>query len=321
MEGLNLDLQTTLPALTFDFAGLKAWALGITEKYANLVVREEDVTAIKSEMAGLNKAKKAVDDARKEAVRRVSEPIKAFEAQVKEVTGLFATTYDALAGQVKEFEDREREAKRVQVKVLIDSLLDEHKLNGFPIPIQDSWLNKSKPMKTVKAEVESLILAHKKELEDKAALEQARRDRAASIEEKCAELSAQHGFTLTASVFLDLLDDMQRPQAEVMEAIEQGFSAAAAKAQREAAAKAAQAAPATPSPTPASAPPAQAPATPQPPRPPMFRPAGQAPARKSLTLDLEYDPAQEAVILTLVRNLESLCITLTRVTGQSRAAA
>ncbi len=68
----DLKLQTTLPALSFDAEALKVWALSLTE---------EAVADAKKDMAELNKAKKSIDDARKEAVRRLSEPIRAFEAQ------------------------------------------------------------------------------------------------------------------------------------------------------------------------------------------------------------------------------------------------
>jgi hypothetical protein len=93
--------------------------------------------------------------------------------------------------------------------------------------------------------------------------------------------------------------------AEVMEAIERGFSSKAAQMQR-------QATPAHPQPQSPQAPAQQAQR-----RAPMFNPA----PHKFLTLDLEYEPSREMEINTLLRNLQSLCINLTRVAGQSRDAA
>lgn len=40
----ELNLQTTLPALSFDAKALKAWALSLTEKYTGLVVTEDAAT-------------------------------------------------------------------------------------------------------------------------------------------------------------------------------------------------------------------------------------------------------------------------------------
>lgn len=233
----DLKLQTTLPALSFDFDGLKAWALGITEQYQGLVVQEDDITGIKSEMAGLNKIKKQLDDARKETVRKVSEPIKTFEGQVKEIVSLFDDTYRFLGDQVKAFEDRAREAKRHEVQFAIDAAKDKYGVKDLPIPIQDSWLNKTAKMKSVAAEVESIILGHIQAVKEAAALEQARRDRAGYIEEKCASLAKVYGFELKPSAFL-AHHNLDMAMSDVGAAIESAYAneanARAARAEREA---------------------------------------------------------------------------------------
>lgn len=115
----ELKIEPKLPVLAFNFEQLKAWATDIAERYANIVVTEEAIADVKRDMADINKAKKAVDDARKEAVKRVSEPIRSFEAQIKEVCAIFDTAYSKLGNQVKAFEDAQREEKRKSVEALI----------------------------------------------------------------------------------------------------------------------------------------------------------------------------------------------------------
>lgn len=307
MEELKIQ-AVNLPSIGFNFEELKAWAQGITERYAGLVVREEDVAGIKSEMAGLNKLKASLEQARKETVRKVSEPIKTFEGQIKEVVGIFEEAYAFLGGQVKAYEEQAREIKRGEVKTVIDTVLYDNKLTGLEIPIQDRWLNKTTPLKTVKAEVEGIVLAHQRELREKAELEQARQDRAVAIEEKGKAMAAAHGFDLPASSFLRL-QDLQIPLTEVHTKIEAAYAAKAAANQRDADAKPAQ--PVQPE--------GQEPWTaPRPPQAPAARPRYVSPAR-ALTLDLTYDPAKEMEVLAHIRHLESLCITLTRVTGKAAA--
>lgn len=116
----ELKIEPKLPVLSFNFEQLKAWATSLTERYANMVVTEEAIADVKRDMADINRAKKIVDDSRKEAVRRVSEPIRIFEGQIKEVCAIFDTAYSKLGEQVKTFEDTQREEKRNHVQRCFD---------------------------------------------------------------------------------------------------------------------------------------------------------------------------------------------------------
>jgi len=291
---VNLQVKTTLPAIGFDFEGLKKWAGEITDQYKDLVVREEDVAGIKSEMAGLNKTKKQLDDARKETVRQISTPIKTFEGQVKEVCALFDKTYRFLGNQVQAYEDRAREDKRREVQFLIDATLHEHKLDGLPLQIQDSWLNKTKKMKAVKAEVEALVLAHLKEMKEAAELEQARTDRAVAIEEKCKALAIEYGFEIPVSTFLRL-HDLQTPLADVHGQIVASYEAK----QR----SMAPVAPPTPPPDAKSETLAF----------PTIK-ESSLPKTVKMTLILEYAKINEPKINALIRHLNELAISVNTIT-------
>lgn len=222
----DLKLQTTLPALSFDAKALKAWALSLTEKYMGLVVTEETVADAKKDMAELNRAKKSIDDARKEAVRRVSEPIRAFEAQIKEVCAIFDTAYQGLSRQVKAFEDAQREAKRKDVA----GLIIEANMNAFgepaflDIPMQDKWLNKTTSLKSIRKDIAAIIERHMEEEQRRKALEQAKRDRIASIESLVHSLNERHGFDFSVSSFVvGQFMNMDTPVAEVLKRIESVF--------------------------------------------------------------------------------------------------
>ena len=119
MNQQELHIKETLPALSFNYDQLKEWAHGLTARYADMVVTEDSVADVKRDMAELNKNKAKLETARKETVRRLSEPIKSFEAQVKEVVGIFDAAYAGLSGQVKAFEDAQREEKRKTVNGII----------------------------------------------------------------------------------------------------------------------------------------------------------------------------------------------------------
>lgn len=227
----NLNLQTTPPALSFDFEALKSWAQALAEKYTGLVVTEDAVVAVKQDMAELNKTKKAVDDAHKEAVKRVSAPIREFEEQIKEVTAIFDTAYSGLAVQVRAFEEKEREAKAEKVRGIIADALEARKaeVTAFPIPIQASWLNKTTTLKAVREAVETIITQRIQTETLQRQAEQARRERAAAIEQAVKAANARHGISLNVAGFMvPKFTSLDTPLEKAMAAIEDVAENAAA---------------------------------------------------------------------------------------------
>jgi hypothetical protein len=306
----DLDLSFTLPAVQgFDYAGLKAWAEGIKAKYADVVVMEDQVVGTKAEMAELNRIKKQLDAARIQAVKKVSEPIKDFEAQVKEVCGIFQETYDFLGGQVKNYEERAREEKRAEVLFAIQTLTAEAGYPGLEVPVQDSWLNKSQKPSQTAADIQAFILRHTQAEKAAAAAEQAKRDRAAYIELKCQSLAAQHGVSLQPSYFLGM-NNLALSSADVDEHMERVFTTTAA---------ARASAPPVPPTAPVAAPAPQA--QPSPAQAPLAQPQGTL-ARKTLTVVLEFSAAKEAEVNMALRHLEAQGVSITRgFTGGSLPSA
>lgn len=284
----DLKLQTTLPALSFDAEALKAWALSLTEKYMGLVVTEDAVTAAKKDMAELNKAKKSIDDARKEAVRRVSEPIRAFEAQIREVCAIFDTAYQGLAQQVKAFEDKEREEKRNKIHELIGDCFAEKfgtcggEWPDFEIPVQDKWLNKTTSLKSIREDIAAIIERHMEEEQRRKALEQAQQERAAAIETAVEAACARHGVKLAVSLFMVPGNlNLETRLADIQSAIDK---CAADEAARQKAASQAAARPAEPRPA----------------------PAPDAPD-KVMSVLLTYAPANEQSVRAALEQLRKLC--------------
>jgi hypothetical protein len=315
MEGntnpTDLNLTFTPPAIGgFDYAALEAWARNIAAQYQGLIVTEDQAIGIKSEMAHLNATKKKLDDARKEAVKLVSAPIKEFEAQIKAVCAIFDETYSALGAQVKDHEDRAREQKRTEVQFMIEAVTAEQGYPCLAIPIQDSWLNKSKPMKTVKAEVEAIILAHIKAERDAAALEQAKQDRAVAIEQHSAGQAQAFGFNIPPSQFLNL-QDLAIPLGDVLTRINAAYTLKAEAMARE---NVAPVSTATASGCPLEG---KLPGD----RVSFAGAVEHSPARKSLSVRLEFDAAREGEVNMALRHLESIGISVTRTTSTTMPGA
>lgn len=79
------------------------------EQYGKLVVQEEDMPTIKSEMAGLSKLRDKLDNARKEVTRQIVGPLETFGAEAKALVVRVVKIRGGLNRRVKELERRDRE--------------------------------------------------------------------------------------------------------------------------------------------------------------------------------------------------------------------
>lgn len=288
----QLQVRETLPELSFNFEDLKAWAEGITENYKGLVVTEDMVPAIKSEMAGLNKMKRSLEDARKEAVRRVSAPIREFEAQVKEIVAVFDAARSGLDEQVKNYEEQAREQKRVKVLGIIEAVKLQHGVT-IEIPVQDSWLNKTKTLKAVRGEVEGVISDHLEEMRKEEELKRAREERAFAIEQKVQARNEKDVLTVPVATF-NRAANSDMSLIEVFAIIDNHFdrlaserSAEQPKAEKPALRKKAAA---------------------REPEKTVEQGANREPVYNSVSIAIRYDMAREGEVTALLKQLKSVCV-------------
>ena len=204
LENSRMKLHVSPPAVSFDFAGLVSWAQGFTAKYKGLVISEEQVPEIRTSMAEINKAKINLDNARKETVKELSAPLKAFETQIKQVTAIFDETYKFLGDQVQNFVEQERENKRAAVQKAISEELDKRKgeVQPFAIPIQDKWLLKSTTLKSIREAVQGIIDQRIESLRLQQQAEQARAERASAIEQAVKAANAEYQLELSVAQFM-----------------------------------------------------------------------------------------------------------------------
>ena len=204
MADSRMKLHASPPAVSFDFAGLVAWARGMTGKFENLVVTEDQVPEIKECMAELNKAKISLDNSRKETVKELSAPLKAFEGQIKQVTSIFDETYKFLSDQVQHFVEQEREKKReiVQAAIAEELAVRKDEVQAFAIPIQDKWLNKTTSIKSIREAVQGIIDQRIESLRMQQQAEQARAERASAIEQAVKAANAEYQLELSVAQFM-----------------------------------------------------------------------------------------------------------------------
>jgi len=288
-------LQFTPPVLSLNFEELEARITDITERYTGLVVGEDDLIPIKSEMAGLNKLTRQLADARKDAVAQVSGPIKEFEGKIKGLEAKVQDTRTFLDDQVKAHVQRERDCKRASVQFIIDYQKDDFGCSDLAIPIQENWLNKTAKEKQITAEVQAIILAHKKAEEEKAALEQAKQERIITIEAHCKAMEQTREYTLPFSRFA-YLQSLDTPLAYALKDIEKAYAAEDEKLLKASIPK--QLEPEVPAHFMDPPKPAEAIETP-------------APLRKAMTITATYSSENAAVIQKIYAQLKAVCDTCT----------
>ena len=299
----QFDLAVTATPLVINWNRDAVSALldATLEQYEKLVVQEEDVPAIKSEMAGLNKLRDRLDNARKEITRQIAGPLEAFDAEAKALVARVVEVRAGLDAQVKEFERRDREGRRHSVQFVIDSLKNGEKVPELDIPIKEPWLNKSIKQAQLHAEIQNIILKHK---QDKAAaeqLERARADRATMVEAALKAKAEEYGFSLPMGKFAPCLS-LDITSEEAAGVIGQVFAAEASlreqqaqeKAAREAAEEARQTRRAVPTPPPAA---------------PFIEEDDfptAPPVTTTLILSVAYEPSREQAVQELLAQLRSV---------------
>ena len=179
---LDLNVTATPLVITWDKDAVSTLLDTVLAQYAGLEVQEADVPAIKNEMAGLNRLKERMDNARKDIKRRIAGPLDGFDAEVKALIARIVDARAALDTQVKDFERRDREGRRAAAQCVVDNIKSCEGVPELDIPINPSWLNKSTRQAEIHEDIKRIIAAYKRECEETRRMEQAKADRIALVE-------------------------------------------------------------------------------------------------------------------------------------------
>ena len=302
LEQFDLAVTATPLVINWNRDAVSALLDAVLEQYTGLVVREENVPAIRSEMAGLNKLAERFDTARKDIKRQVGAPLAVFDEDVKDVTARIIEVRSRLDAQVREFERCDREGRRQSVQFVIDSLKNGEGVPELDIPIKPSWLNKSTKAAQLHAEIQNIIIEYKRDKDAAEQLERAKSDRITMVESVVKAKAEEYGFSLPMGKFSPCLS-LDITGEEAASVIAQTFAAEASlrerqardKGAREAAAEEArqtrQAVP-TPPPAASSIEEDDFPTAP--------------PVSTTLILSVTYEPARELAVQQLLAQLRSV---------------
>ena len=126
------------------------------QHYANMVYTDDQIKDAKADRATLRKFKDALDAKRKEIKKQCLAPYETFEKQMKEILAIVDEPIVMIDGQVKLYEEKQREEKMEEIVKMFDSV-------GFPewvhiaAVFDDKWLNVSVKLPTIQVEMESKV--------------------------------------------------------------------------------------------------------------------------------------------------------------------
>lgn len=112
--------------VSVNFAELKEALTQHLEKYQGVVITAETVQEGKKLIEQVNATRKELETRRKSEVAKASEPVKLFDAQMKELTKLCDAVLNEYRVQVSQFEEQRKAEILEDVKALRAKLWDEH---------------------------------------------------------------------------------------------------------------------------------------------------------------------------------------------------
>lgn len=135
---------------------LKQWLLDRTEQYHGLVVTadKEQIQDAKKHMADMRKLRKALEDERIKAKKKILKPYDDFAVKEKELIQILDDAIQELDVQVKEYDEMLRQEKLEKAKEIYkEEIGDLDRTIPFEKVYQESWLNKTKTLKSIREEI------------------------------------------------------------------------------------------------------------------------------------------------------------------------
>lgn len=142
---LPVRIDSKQGLIKWNFEELKKELSTQLKKFDNLVVVEEELYEYESVRAKLNKVKKLIDDERKRVKKEYSEPLSAFEKEVKELVGMVENVNSKIDVQLKEFEEIRKVDKQNLIYEFAEEFADEAEMRyvNFDLLFDSRWLNKT----------------------------------------------------------------------------------------------------------------------------------------------------------------------------------
>lgn len=134
------------------------------EDYKNLVVTEDTLPGCRNAQKELSKARRKINDYRKEKKKEAEKPIKEFEKQCKELIAKIEEVEKPIKDGLQIYADQRREEKRKEAEEIVESVALEYGLEDKfkeQLTVLEKYANLTASKKAVKEDVENRAFALK----------------------------------------------------------------------------------------------------------------------------------------------------------------
>lgn len=144
--------------IDWNFEELKQEIQEAAHSYETSVYTDDTIKAAKADRAKLNKFVDAIKGKRTEVRKKLLEPDVLFGEQVNELTGIIQAAITNIDDQVKDYEQRQREAKTEKIREFYEeNIHDLAEHLPFERVFRPTYANTSTTMKSIKEEILSTI--------------------------------------------------------------------------------------------------------------------------------------------------------------------
>jgi hypothetical protein len=120
-----VKIELTQAKISLNYDELKEAIEGYLEKYQGVVVTPDTVKDGKDLIKEINLTRKDLDTRRKSVAAKASEPVKVFDAQMKELVALHDTALNEIRDQINKFEDEKKVEIAAQLQEKLEYLWKE----------------------------------------------------------------------------------------------------------------------------------------------------------------------------------------------------
>lgn len=137
--------------IDWNFEELKSEIIAVSQEYETSVYTDETMKNAKSDRAKLRKFVDAMKSERTIIRKKLLEPDVLFGEQIAELTGIVERAIDNIDTQVKDYEQRQRDAKTAKIREFYEeNIYDLAEYLPFERLFRPEWANASTTMKSVK---------------------------------------------------------------------------------------------------------------------------------------------------------------------------
>ena len=147
--------EKTLGALTTNALQIKEYVEEILPRYDIANYNEDNIDQAKKDKAVLNKASKALNDKRIEIEKEFVKPLAEFKDVVTATCKMIGDCSSKIDSVVKQSEQQYKDKKKVEAQAHFDD--NNTNLIVFDKIFNQSWLNKSTTIKSVKSEIDNIL--------------------------------------------------------------------------------------------------------------------------------------------------------------------